>query len=97
MNGSLRRLEEGISLRQIDANDIFGVFVLQKSEEDSQDLGYSISLTEWTEDLMRVKVDFLNPLSISRGLQPDQFYLTIKDHTLFVSNETGVSMLPENL
>jgi len=45
---------------------------------------------------MSVKVDFQNPLSISRGIQPDQFLLSIKDPKMFVSNETGEFMLPEH-
>jgi hypothetical protein len=60
-------------------------------------MGYAIRMTEWTEKRMAVKVDFQNSLSVSRGLQPDQFYLTIKDPNLFVSKETGEPMLPENL
>jgi hypothetical protein len=73
------------------------VVVLQKSGEDSEDLGYSISIKEWTEEKMAMKVDFEKPLAISRGLQPDQFYLKIKDTRLFVSKETGEPILPENL
>jgi len=54
-------------------------------------------LKEWTEHKLSVKVDFNDPLSVSKGLQPDQFYLKIKDHRMFVSKETGESILPENL
>jgi len=44
-----RLLEEGgVSLSEVNANDLFGVFVLQKSSENSKDLGYSISIKEWT-------------------------------------------------
>ena len=89
--------EGGISVSQINANDMFSIFVLQKSEEDSQDLGYSIKLTEWTTKKMGVKVDFQNPLAVSRGIEPDQFMLSIKNPKLFVSKETGESILPENL
>ena len=46
---------------------------------------------------MSVKVDFENPLGVSQGLQQDQFYLKIKDKRMFVSKETGESLLPENL
>ena len=46
---------------------------------------------------MSVKVDFVNPLGVSQGLQQDQFYLKIKDKRMFVSKETGESLLPENL
>ena len=84
-------------MSQLNPNDLFTVFVLQKSSEDSEDLAYSISINEWTEDKISMKVDFENPLAISRGLQPDQFYLKIKDTRLFVSKETGESILPENL
>jgi hypothetical protein len=47
---------------------MFSVVILQKSDEDSQDLGYSISIKEWTEDKMSIKVDFEKPLAVSRGL-----------------------------
>jgi hypothetical protein len=46
---------------------------------------------------MTVKVNFLNPLGVSQGMQQDQFYLKIKDKRMFVSKETGESMLPENV
>ena len=54
-------------------------------------------MKEWTEDKMSVKVDFLNPLGVSQGLQQDQFYLKIKDGKMFVSKDTGESILPENV
>jgi len=44
-----------------------------------------------------VKVEFQNPLALSRGIQPDQFLLTVKDPKMFVSNETGESIPLENL
>ena len=96
-NQTGRLLKGAISLSELDPNDLFGVVVFQKSGEDSEELGYSISINEWTEDKITMKVDFENPLAISRGLQPDQFYLKIKDTRLFVSMETGESILPENL
>jgi len=46
---------------------------------------------------MSVKVDFQNPLIISQGIQPDQFLLSINDPKIFVSNETGESILFEDL
>ena len=94
---SSRLLKGAISLSQLNPNDLFSVVFLQKSDEDSEDLGYSISIKKWTEDKMAMKVDFEKPLGVSRGLQPDQFYLRIKDTRLFVSKETGESILPENL
>jgi len=33
---------------EVNAIDIFGVFVLQKSSEDSGSLGYSMNIKEWT-------------------------------------------------
>ena len=46
---------------------------------------------------MVVKVNFVNPLGVSKGLEPDQFYMKIKDHRMFISKETGESILPDNL
>lgn len=43
-----------------------------------------------------MKVEFQNPLSLSRGIQPDQFLLTVKDPKMFISNETGEMIAPEN-
>ena len=54
-----RLLEEGgISLDQINANDMFDVYVLQKSGEETEEMGYSIKITEWSSDNLAVKVDF---------------------------------------
>ena len=84
-------------MSQIDTKDIFTIFFLLKSAEDLKNFKYSIVLKEWTEDKMSVKVDFVNPLGVSQGLQQDQFYLKIKDHKMFVSKETGESIRPENV
>ena len=46
---------------------------------------------------MTVKVNFDNPLGVSKGLEPDQFYMKIKDRRMIISKETGESILPENL
>ena len=54
-------------------------------------------IKEWSEKKIDVKVDFKNPLAISKGMEQDQFYLKIKDPRMFVSKETGEMIPLENL
>ena len=102
--GKTKRLLEGdvnsdqpISLKDIDPKELFSIYYLLKSAEDQEDFKYSIILKEWTEHNFAVKVDFVNPLGVSKGLEPDQFYMKIKDPRMIISKETGESILPENL
>jgi hypothetical protein len=61
-----RRLDgDTISLDQINPLDIFSIFFLLKSSDDSSSIAYSITFKEWTEDKIAVKLDFKSPLAIS--------------------------------
>ena len=43
-----------------------------------------------------MKVNFKDPLSVSRGLMNDQVFISIKDSSMFVSNVTGEPILTKN-
>jgi hypothetical protein len=38
-----------------------------KSDEEADKVEYSLEMEEWTEKGMQVKIDFKNPLLVSRG------------------------------
>ena len=44
-----------------------------------------------------MKVNFKEPLLISKGLEQDQVFISIKDPSLFISNVTGKAIPTENI
>jgi len=69
-NGASGRLlaEGGVPLSEINLQrDIIGFTFVQKSGEDAGKIEYSLTLDHWTEDGMGVKMNFTNPLTVSKG------------------------------
>ena len=52
-------------------------------------------MDEWTEKGMAVKIDFKNPLAVSRGQNSDAMVTVIKKKGLFFSKESGESLSDE--
>lgn len=57
---------------------------------DIKDLSYQILLTEYEPDVNHFRLEFEKPLMVSRGAKPDYLEITIKDPSIFLSDETGL-------
>jgi len=81
--------EGGIPLSEINVQrDIIEFIFIQKSGLDDK-IEYSLDLDHWTEEEMGVKINFKNPLLISKGKNNDAMVSVIKNKNLFVSKESG--------
>lgn len=82
-----------ISFSEIDvARDLMDFTFVLRSDIETDDLKYYLSLADWTETHLDVLVNFTEPMLISKGLVSDQVIITIKNKNMFVSNITGKSM-----
>lgn len=86
-----RRLEEG-DLDDIDVGSIFDVTMASKGDEGSKAAEFFLNIQEWTEDGLKLKMNFTNPLSVSKGRNSDALIIKIKNPSLFVSQESGAFM-----
>jgi hypothetical protein len=55
-----RALKErnGVYLSEVDPKSIFHAYIIQKSSEEPSDLAYQFDLKDWTEDKIKMKVNF---------------------------------------
>ena len=60
-----------------------------KSDLEPSDLEYYLTLDEWGEDFVKVKVNFAEPLLVSKGLTRDSVVVDIKEPSLFRSKMSG--------
>ena len=80
-SGSGRRLA---SLNDINVTrDIVNITILNEHEEG---LEYTLNITDWQEDMITIKIDFIAPLLVSSGAYPD--ILEIKDFNWKIFDET---------
>jgi hypothetical protein len=97
--GSTGRLleEGGVPLSEINLQrDVIEFMFIKKSGPDTEDIEYSLELDNWTEEGMGVKINFKNPLLISKGGNSDAMVSVIKNKGLFVSKESGVPISGEH-
>ena len=67
-------------------------FELIRGANDSallEEIEFAIELSEFTARSMRLKFEFIDPLSISTGKTPDKFRATIVEPNLFISKQSG--------
>lgn len=55
-----------------------------------------MKVNDWTEEGLKLKMNFTDPLAISKGRNQDALLIKIKNPALFVSKETGVIMDPKD-
>ena len=55
---------------------------------DSSLLGFTWKLQEFTQESMKVEIMFTDPLSISSGIERDNWIVTVRDPEFFISEET---------
>ena len=55
----------------------FDVVSGQSSIDDIKDIRYSVKLLSFSEERIKMKIDFSNPLSISSGFEPDRLKINI--------------------
>lgn len=60
--------------------------IMSNSEEF---LSYDFKIFNWTVDGFKIKLNFTDPLLVSKGLKPDLVFVEIKDPLMFVSIENG--------
>jgi hypothetical protein len=89
-----RYLEEG-DFDDINVLEIVDVTMAQKSDEDPEKAGFTLIVNDWTEDGLKLKMNFTNPLSISKGRNQDALLVKIKNPAMFVSKESGEIMDPK--
>ena len=80
---------------QIDLASLISARVIRGSEETSapmEELGFSLSMTEFSSTVVKFKIYFENPLSISIGEESDILVLKMEQPELFVSQETGKTL-----
>jgi hypothetical protein len=87
-------LEEG-DFDDVNVNAIVDVIMAQKSDEDPEKAAFTLIVNDWTEDGMKLKMNFTNPLAISKGRNQDALLIKIKNPAMFVSKETGEIMDPK--
>ena len=75
-------------------DSIFDIKFAAKSDEETDKLGYYLLLEKWTETEFAYKVVFDDPLSISKGQEPDNILLDVKNPGLFISAASGEKVDP---
>ena len=58
-------------------------------------MGFSFLLTQFDESSMLLKVKFEKPLSVSIGSKPDIMLIKFMEPDLFISKETGKTLMPD--
>jgi hypothetical protein len=86
-----------IALSEIDVTrDVMDFTFVLRSDIDTSNFTYTIDIEDWTMDGMQVKVNFSDPLMISRGKESDILQIHIINRHLFKSNITGDSIDESN-
>ena len=62
------------------------------SDVSPRDLSYSMQFKEWTERVVKIQIEFNDPLLLSSGPTADKLSVKILKPELFVSQESGVSL-----
>jgi hypothetical protein len=63
-----RRLEDGVNLSELDVvRDLLDIDVVQNSDENTEGIGYYLTVVEWTHYSISIKFAFKNPMSVSKG------------------------------
>jgi hypothetical protein len=90
ISAASRRL---IALSDIDVyRDIMDFKFVLKSDIDPEEIKFNLILDDWTDKDMRIKINFTDPLDVSRGLSLDSMIIKIKNPDLFVSMITGETL-----
>lgn len=84
-----RRLVELLS---VNPTLIFEVNMHLLSDVSPRDLSYSMQFKEWTERVVKIQIEFNDPLLLSSGPTADKLSVKILKPELFVSQESGVSL-----
>ena len=89
--------EEGaLTLSEIDAErDVVNVLFGLKNRDNLPQ--YTLEITKWTETEFKIKMDFTDPSSVSRGETRDTVELKFKNPNMFVSKATGLPMKPPKM
>lgn len=90
-----RDLEEG-DFDDVNVLEIVDVTMAQKSDEDPEKAAFTLKVHDWTEEGLKLKMNFTDPLAISKGRNQDALIIKIKNPALFVSKETGTIMDPKD-
>ena len=62
-----------------------------------KDIRFSVKLLSFSEEQIKMKIDFANPLSISSGFEPDKLKIRIVQPALFISSNTGKTVLEDTV
>ena len=83
----------GVPLERLDvARDIMTVEFLVRSDKNPSDLKYYLGIEEWSEEGIRLYLNFTNPLEVSQGVEEDLVLCTITTPELFVSAADNVPL-----
>ena len=72
-------------------------FEIQRGSEDSanvEELGFVVSTTGLENNLLKFKLSFDSPLSISQGSSKDKMVATIVDGNFFSNSDDGLPVEP---
>lgn len=82
-NGKGRKL---ISMSELDvARDLMEIVFVSRDDSEKKKNDFYLSLEEWTPDDLKIKLNFTDPLQMSKGLSMDQVTFKLKNPSIFVS------------
>jgi hypothetical protein len=73
-------------------NQVLEVKFLINSDEDEEKYQYKLLLTSWTQNEVKININFTIPLVISSGMQPDAIICKIIDSSFFLKSATGKNL-----
>ena len=68
------------------------VKLAQKSDEEAGAAKFYLGIEDWTEQGIKLKINFTTPLSLSKGRNQDALIIKVKNPSMFVSKDTGTVM-----
>ena len=79
-----------VAVEQLDVNrDLMNVRFFLKSSVKVQDIGYYVTVKNWTAEGFVIGLVITTPMLISQGIERDEVEMTVKNPYLFASAETG--------
>lgn len=80
------------SLESIPVENFIEVKFVMKSDLEPEDLTYYLTLDDWQDKEVKVKVNFVEPLLVSKGNNKDQVIVNIKEASIFIGLIGGMTL-----
>ena len=79
-----------VAVDELDVNrDLMNVKFFLKSDVKVEEIGYYLTVKNWTSEGFVIGLVITTPMLISQGIERDEVEMTVKNPYLFVSAETG--------